>query len=668
LTIEAEVLREYIDQVDAQKAQIAQRWIEDETVIAIFHQYEIAPVKFKENFGIPIIDYFIGVVRGEQKPGNCPIMTKLVNFLLAKHIVPKEVFIICMGFRRELIDALFGMQCRDMRQVMSEVAALFNANLAGVLDIFEKAFSDQRQKMENLLGQDKKFKQILKIINSVKAKIAIVSEGRSLIMNQPMMNAVGISSVKELEQRYENGRWGFVKSIDYNSELFHKAFDVWLKQACDTGETFKLVLYHTARGENVTLSGVVTEIPDTSPTQYAVTMYDASAYAGAAQSEASAPKTVAYETTGDDAVMDEGLLPCVSFEKRVKQVKDDDPSISARYAFILIESRKKQFSDDNLAKLQGVLERVSEEGALLGEIEPKVFGVFWKTRSIEAAYNKALAYEKYLMEFETVLGLTLSPKPERAKKMIARGYDLVDSLEYGSLRRLTTDNKEIRAIQESLIVREKIYAELQDVDSIGLTLLYEELPVNVVNQIVSNELGKLTVLMDKKQIGIMKPGSTVYFLVDSIGFIKGDISQVDRGMMRATIEKMRTEADSPLRRKSIRVEATEGMRGRIKCENIQVIGDVVDVNEHSIGLKIEDVEGLELGKDLIYQMDLPLEGKSVDFSAPGLLRRIHRFGEDDYIVVIECRLEGQSSDQLKQYVAARQMEIIMEMRKLHSGK
>ncbi len=662
------MLEKYIDQIEAKREEMADRWIKDPSVTEIFKQYDIAPVKFKDNFGLSIIDYFIAVVRGEKQAGDCPIMTKLVNFLLAKHIVPKEVFLICMGFRRELIDQLFMFECEDMRTIMKEVATLFNANLAGVLDIFENTYKEQRNKMENLLGQDKKFKQILKIINSVKAKIAIVQEGKTLIMNQPFLDLIGMKNVKEVASTYDTQEWGFVKSVDYNSELFYRAFDVWVTQAFEQQESFKMIVHDVRSGHDITLGGVVTQIPDTQPIQYAITMYDVSRHMdkGKEQSNVAENSNADLQDPMQDSEVD-NFLSCDVFEANVKHFKEQDPSISSRYAFVLLATRRKRLTPEDNKKILGILKRSSEEGVILGEIEPKVFGIFWKAKTVEDAYKRVLAYEKYMMDYDIVLGYTFSPKKERPKKMIVRGFDLIDSLEEQSIIRLATDNKDIKALQEALIVREKIYAELQDVDSLGITLLYEELPVNVVNHIVSNELGKVTILLDKKQVGILQPGSTVYFLIDSIGFIKGTIGQVDRTMMRATIEKMRIEQDSPLRRKSIRVEATPGMRGRIKYENIDLSGDVMDVNERSIGLKVTDTEGLELGKDLLFYMNLPIEGEMIDFDAPGMIRRIHKFDEDFYVVVVECRLDPNKSEQLKQYVASRQMEIIFEMRKMHNN-
>lgn len=96
-------LSHIINSIEDGKFEIASRWIEVPTVVSVLKNRKISKNKFKDNFGVQIIEYFISVVREEKMAGDCPIMSKLVNYLLDKAINPKEVFSICMGFRKMLI-------------------------------------------------------------------------------------------------------------------------------------------------------------------------------------------------------------------------------------------------------------------------------------------------------------------------------------------------------------------------------------------------------------------------------------------------------------------------------------------------------------------------------------------------------------------------------------
>jgi len=151
--------------IENSRENIASQWIDIPTVKAIFLSYKISPNKFKNGFGIPIIEYFIAVVREEKSSGNCPIMSKLVNFLLEKNITPKDVFDICMGLRRTLVFYLFKQEWikYNTLEVMDEVASIFDANLSGVLAIFTTFYQEQQKNKQESVIQQKKYNQILKL-------------------------------------------------------------------------------------------------------------------------------------------------------------------------------------------------------------------------------------------------------------------------------------------------------------------------------------------------------------------------------------------------------------------------------------------------------------------------------------------------------------------------
>ena len=96
-------LYEISDLLEINKTNIANEWIKSYTVKAVFNSRKISLEKFRDGYGIPIIDYFISVAKDEKELGDCPIMSKLVHYLVSKDITPREVFDICMGFRRTLI-------------------------------------------------------------------------------------------------------------------------------------------------------------------------------------------------------------------------------------------------------------------------------------------------------------------------------------------------------------------------------------------------------------------------------------------------------------------------------------------------------------------------------------------------------------------------------------
>jgi hypothetical protein len=119
-------------------------------------------------------------------------MSKLVNFLLEKNITPKDVFDICMGLRRTMVSFLFREKLIEVyaSEVITELAILFDANLSGVLSIFTTYYEKKQQAEQRSKIQQKKFSQILKIINFINTKIIIVQNGHIILANQPFLEAI----------------------------------------------------------------------------------------------------------------------------------------------------------------------------------------------------------------------------------------------------------------------------------------------------------------------------------------------------------------------------------------------------------------------------------------------------------------------------------------------
>jgi hypothetical protein len=116
-----------VSNIESGRDKIVSEWIEVPTVKVVFKSYKISAKKFKDGFGIPILEYFIAVVKEEKTPGDCPIMTRLVLFLLEKNITPKDVFDICMGLRRKLISYLYreSLLQNNGLDTMDEIADLY---------------------------------------------------------------------------------------------------------------------------------------------------------------------------------------------------------------------------------------------------------------------------------------------------------------------------------------------------------------------------------------------------------------------------------------------------------------------------------------------------------------------------------------------------------------
>ena len=144
--------------IEKHKVHIATVWVKRENINHIFNDRKISPKKFRDGYGVPILEYFISVIKEEKPLGDCPIMSKLVHYLLKKDITPQEVFNICMDLRSSLREYLFAKDAvkEDPLKFLTEVATIMDANLSGVLGIFTNVYKNTKEEVLNLLNEQEK--------------------------------------------------------------------------------------------------------------------------------------------------------------------------------------------------------------------------------------------------------------------------------------------------------------------------------------------------------------------------------------------------------------------------------------------------------------------------------------------------------------------------------
>jgi len=135
---------------------IVTHWTQVQTVKAVFEAKKISAKKFIDNYGIAILEYFIAVIRKEKELGNCPVMSKLINYMLSKGITPREVFDIFMGLRKTLINFVLKQDIvlKNPSLFLEELSNMFDANLSGVLDVFTDRYELNQKKLETTKMQN----------------------------------------------------------------------------------------------------------------------------------------------------------------------------------------------------------------------------------------------------------------------------------------------------------------------------------------------------------------------------------------------------------------------------------------------------------------------------------------------------------------------------------
>ncbi len=139
-TSNIELITKNIHILDTNREKIVNTWLSAADVQKILLKHDVNIKMFSTTYAHPVVNYFIGVIQGSKTIGNCPVISKLLEYLKDKEISSAELFIICINFRKSMINLLF--QNHLMSEEMYEnISYIFDANFRGVLEAFTDTIS-----------------------------------------------------------------------------------------------------------------------------------------------------------------------------------------------------------------------------------------------------------------------------------------------------------------------------------------------------------------------------------------------------------------------------------------------------------------------------------------------------------------------------------------------
>jgi signal transduction histidine kinase/CheY-like chemotaxis protein len=117
------------------KKDILSQWLSYDSPQKILKQHDIDREYFLQEYASGVFDYFMGVITGEMKIGNCPIMQDLLSYLKNREISADELFEICSHFRRSMIDFSYDNGL-DSKEMANELSYIFDKNFRGILKYY----------------------------------------------------------------------------------------------------------------------------------------------------------------------------------------------------------------------------------------------------------------------------------------------------------------------------------------------------------------------------------------------------------------------------------------------------------------------------------------------------------------------------------------------------
>lgn len=130
----------------ASKETVLLKWLSYESPQKLLKLHDIDKNVFLDNYANGVFDYFIDVIAGEVKIGECPIMQKFLNYLKDKDIRADELFEICSHFRRAMMEFAFDSKI-DSRELFYELSYIFDRNLQSILKYYSDTIFEKEQEI-----------------------------------------------------------------------------------------------------------------------------------------------------------------------------------------------------------------------------------------------------------------------------------------------------------------------------------------------------------------------------------------------------------------------------------------------------------------------------------------------------------------------------------------
>jgi diguanylate cyclase (GGDEF)-like protein len=653
-----------VSTLEVKRFTICSAWVKLDSVNAVFKSHKISPIKFRDNYAIPIFEFFLAVVKEEKNVGNCPVMSKLVNYLLEKNITPKDVFDICMGIRRILINYIFSKNLIPVNhtQVLEEIAKIFDLNLSGVLEIFTRFYSAKQESLQKSFSQQKKFNQLLKIINFVSTKIIVVQSGRVIMCNKSLYETLGVSSLKGLHEKFENN-FSFLKDVEVFSANSSTQIENWIREQTDSKKMFNTTVYSYQEKKNVHFSGRVGAISeDGESPKYIITLDSLE------QKHFEDNKQVKNRLEHDEFT---GLLNYAKFSSLAKKLKENTLEKSKKLALIVIDipylkeinlTKGSDYGDDLIMQSANTLKETLKNYLALARLEGSRFGVAMHYESEQEVYNLCASLQIELDKHpeKKLISLTSFEKSESVNKTIMRSYHLVEMIASLDDKIISTDFQDVRTY-EPLTNQNKFTKALIEMNKIAGVMYYKGLLVPFENKILRVDEKSILLQVTSKEIRMAKLQKGIYLEFPHYGVVKAEISNANAYDYTFEIHKFKFTYHNPLNREKFRVEAAINTKVAIMAQNVSIEATLFDLNDEYISVKVKKKRYLDEGVSITLETYLELENFSRRFIGAGTVYKVIEL-EKYYQIVILCDMDSENSTILKSYLSARQLDIIQELK------
>jgi diguanylate cyclase (GGDEF)-like protein len=665
----------------SKKEHISASWMKNQMMLDIFNHYKVSRKKFHEYFGQQIIAYFADVLIEKQKIGHCPVMNKFIDYMIERNISIKEIFLICMEFRRSMISELIKAKLINSAdtEIIDTLSYIFNQNLAGVLDYYQNKYlniSEIQNEKVDLSEYELEFQSFLE----QQENPAITFSKKNLIhANSAFLELANVENIEQFNTKYKTP-WEIFDSFEFADKKFkNKNYSEWLDEALHNKESInKVFMSNEGNKESTSYRVLVSEVPCKAceeSNKYMMTFYSL---------------TQTEEITSENYLDDLTNIPNkLKFDHMLEsalseyQVKQESVSIIIAKIKDLEHINQIYGTEMGDVVLQEFASQVVNSFGELGffaRIDGDTFALISKNsnkNSINLYANSILGLGKSIIFDETIdlrpkfsLAIVSFVPDDTTSSIKQRMLDLIKDVdEHGSDH--VKDDIEILEKESERTQEEKLFLkECNELYTTKATLsttnFYKELPMESKAKIV--EMNKKSILLSLRSIAVhsLEVGHEVYIRRDNPKKdVRCKVVHIDKIKNLIEIGDFDFLTSSPLNRKNLHVQVEKHIPVTLIHDKKHQVAYLKSISVDTAKLILPTITcSFSLNLDIILDLILEWNGVKKSLSIPVQVIKVGKESAGVFSVIFKLLADSKQEETLQSFVSHRQREIVKELHAL----
>jgi len=131
----------HVKSFESNKITIIKYWVNKLEIIQILDICNIDKELFIRRYAFGVLDYYIDIIKGNNKIGDCPIIIDFLKYLKKQNVKSSQLFILCSGFKEAILLYIKDLDIHNST-IISQINDLFEKNFSHVLETYSKTMKE----------------------------------------------------------------------------------------------------------------------------------------------------------------------------------------------------------------------------------------------------------------------------------------------------------------------------------------------------------------------------------------------------------------------------------------------------------------------------------------------------------------------------------------------